>query len=92
MIVFSISAGIDCTLSLGNKVLYKLFLNRYNKYKKQYEKDQQTIKCFNNWYKKFLQGNVIDKNEFESLCNTFTEFVDETINESSFLINLNLTK
>ena len=28
-----ISAGIACTLSLGNKILHKLIINKYNKYK-----------------------------------------------------------
>ena len=44
LIVLPISAGIACTLSLGNKVLHKLNINKYNKYKKQYERDQKTIK------------------------------------------------
>ena len=84
MIVLPISAGIAFTLSLGNKVLYKLIINKYNKYKKQYEKDQQTIKSFDKLYRKSLQDNVIDKNEFESLCTIFTQYVDETKNESFF--------
>ena len=46
LIVLPISAGIACTLSLGNKVLHKLIINKYNKYKKQYEGDQQTIRSF----------------------------------------------
>ena len=37
LIVLPISAGIACTLSLGNKVLHKLIINNYNKYKKQFE-------------------------------------------------------
>ena len=28
------SAGIACTLSLGNKILHRLVINKYNKYKK----------------------------------------------------------
>ena len=44
-------------------------MNKYNKYKKQYEKDQQTIKSFDNLYRKSLQDNVIEKSEDESLCN-----------------------
>ena len=43
LIILPISAGIACALSLGNKVLHKLIINKYNKYKKQYERDQQTI-------------------------------------------------
>ena len=71
LIILSISAGIACTLSLGNKVLHNLIINKYNKYKKQYEKDQLTIKSFDKLYRKSLQDNVIDKNEYERLCNNF---------------------
>ena len=35
LIILPISAGIACTLSLGNKVLHKIIINKYNKYKKQ---------------------------------------------------------
>ena len=79
--ILPISAGIACTLSLGNKVLHKLIINKYNKYKKQYEKYQQTIKSFDKMYRKSLQDNIIDKNEYESLCNIFTKYVDENKNE-----------
>ena len=82
LIVLPISAGIACTLSLGNKVLHKIILNKYNKYKKQYERDQNTMKCFDKLYRKSLQDNIIDKNEYESLCNIFTKYVDENKNES----------
>ena len=46
LIVLPISTGIACTISLGNKVLHKLIINKHNKYKKLYEKNQQTIKSF----------------------------------------------
>ena len=82
LIVLPISAGIACGLSLGNKILHKLIINKYNKYKKHYERDQQTIKSFNKLYKKSLQDNVIDKTEYESLCNIFTKYVDQNKNES----------
>ena len=81
LIVLPISAGIACTLSLGNKVLHKLILNKYNKYEKQYEGDQQTIKTFDKLYRKSLQDNIINKNEYESLCNIFTKNIDENKNE-----------
>ena len=81
LIVLHILAGIACTLSLGNKVLHKIIINKYNKYKKQYERDQLTIKTFDNIYRKSLQDNIIDKNEYESLCIIFTRHVDEK-NES----------
>ena len=82
LILLPISAGIACTLSLGNKVLHKLIINKYNKYKKQYERDQQTIKSFDKLYRKSLQDIIIDKNEYESLCNISTKYVDENKNES----------
>ena len=33
-------------------------------------------------YRKSLQDNLIDKTEYESLCNIFTKYVDENKNES----------
>ena len=82
LINLPISAGIACGLSLSNKVLHELIINKYNKYKKQYERDQQTIKYFDKLYRKSLQDNVIDKSEYESLCNIFTKNVDENKNVS----------
>ena len=82
LIILPISGGIACALSLGSKVLHKLTINKYIKYKKQYERDQQTIKSFDKLYRKSLQNNVIDKTEYESLCNFFTKYVDENKNES----------
>ena len=82
LINLPISAGIVCTLSLGNKVLHKLIKNNYNKNKKQYERDQQTIKSFDNLYRKTLQDNVIDKSEYEILCNFFTKYIDANKTES----------
>ena len=82
LVILPISAGIACSLSLGNKILHKLIINKYNKYKKQYERDQNTIKSFDKLYRKSLQDNVIDKSEYESLCNIFTKYVDENKNES----------
>ena len=57
-------------------------MQKYNKNKKQNEKDQQTTKSFDKLYRKSLQDNVIDKSEYESLCNIFTKYVDENKNES----------
>ena len=82
LIILPISAGIACTLSLGNKILHKLIINKYNSYKKQYERDQQTIKSFDKLYRKSLQDSIIDKNEYESLCNIFTKHINENRNES----------
>ena len=82
LIVLPISAGIACTLSLGNKVLHKLIINKYNKYKKHYEKDQQIIKPFDKLYRESLQDNVIDEIEYASLCHIFTKYIGEAKNES----------
>ena len=63
-------------------MIYEIIMQKYT-YKKQYEKHQQTIKTFDKLYRKTLQDNVIDKNEYESLCKIFTKFVDENKNDSS---------
>ena len=82
LIVIPISTASACALSIGNKVLYEVVVNKYNKYKKQYERDQQSIKSFDKLYRKSLQDNIIDKTEYESLCNIFTKYLDQNKNES----------
>ena len=82
LIVIPISTATACGLSIGNKVLYEIIINKYNKYEKLYERDQQTIKSFDKLYRKSLQDNVIDKTEYESLCSFFTKYVDENKNKS----------
>ena len=82
--ILPISAGIACTLSLANKLLHKLIINKFNKYKKQYDRDQQTIKTFDKLCRKSLQDNINDEFEYESLCTFFTKYVDENKNESYF--------
>ena len=71
-----------CTLSSGNKALHKLIINKDNKYKKHYQKEQQLKKSFDKLEKKSLQDNLIDKNEYDSPCIFFTTYLDETRNES----------
>ena len=61
-----------------------MILNKYNKYKNLYERDQQTIKSFDNLYRKSLRDNLIDKSENEYRCNFFAKYVDENKNESFF--------
>ena len=82
LVAIPISTATACGLSIGNKVLYEIIVNKYKKCKKLYERDQQTIKSFDKLYRKSLQDNIIDKNEYESLCNIFTKNVDENKNES----------
>ena len=82
LIVIPISTASACALSIGNKVLYEVITNKYNKYKKRFEKDQQTIKSFDKLYRKSLQDNVIDKTEYERLCIISTKYVNENKNET----------
>ena len=82
LIILPISAGIACALSLGNKILHKIIISKYNKYKKQYERDQNTIKSFDKLYRRSLQDNNIDKTEYDGLSNIFTKYIDENRNES----------
>ena len=46
LIVIPILSSSACGLSITNKVLYEIVMQKYNNYKKLYEKDQQTIKIF----------------------------------------------
>ena len=39
-----------------------MMINKYFKYKKQFEKNQQTINIFDKFYRKKLRDNVIGKN------------------------------
>ena len=81
-IVIPITTASACALSIGNNVIYEVKINKYKKYKEEYEKDQQTIKSFDKFYRKSLQGNLIDRSEYESLGKIFTIKVDETKNDS----------
>ena len=47
-----ITTATTCGLSIGNKVIYEIVMQKYNKYKKQIDNDQQTFKYFNKLYKK----------------------------------------
>ena len=67
-------------------------MNKYNKYKKQFERDQQTIKFLDKLYRKALQDNIIVKSENERLFNIFTKYVDETENESFLFMNIKTIK
>ena len=82
LIARPISTATACGSSIVKKVIYEIFINKYNKYKKQYDTDHQTIKSFDNLYKKSVQDNVSDKYEYESLFNIFTKPLDKLKNES----------
>ena len=84
LIVIPILAASACALSVGNELIYEIIkINTINT-KKNYEKDQQTIKCFDKLYKRSLQDNVINKDEYENLCNFFTKYIDENKIESFY--------
>ena len=91
LIVIPISTETACGLSVGNKVIYEININKCNNYQKQDEGDQLNIKVFNNLYRKSSQDIVFDKNEYESLCIIFTKKVDVSKNEC-FFINMNIKR
>ena len=78
LIAIPISTATACGLSIRNKVLYEIIINKYNKYKKLYERDQNTIKSFDKLCRKSLQDNLIDKTEYESLCNFLLNMLMKT--------------
>ena len=78
LITIPISSGIACGLRISKKVIDEIFMLNYNKYKKPYENDQQSIKSFNNLYRKTLQDNVINRDEYQVLCNVFTKHLHGT--------------
>ena len=41
-----ISASTACGLSIGNQAIYEIAMQKYGKYKKQYQKGHQTVKMF----------------------------------------------
>ena len=73
LIVIPITTATACGLSIPNKVLYETFINKYIKCKELYERDQNSFKSFINLHRNSSQDIVIDKTEYESLCNVLTE-------------------
>ena len=89
LMVVPISAGSACVLSFGNEILHNILLNKNNKYKKQYQKDQQYIKSFVMLYRNCLRGNLIDIKGYESVYHFINKYVDGKKNES-FFIHMNI--
>ena len=52
LIVIPISTATACGLSIGNKLIFEMVMEKYNSYKKQYQKAQQTKRSFDKQYKK----------------------------------------
>ena len=82
LIVVLISTAVSCGLTISNKILHEIVSRKKEKLKNQYQKDQQTKKSFDKLYRKSLQDIVNDENEYKSLCKIFTQYLDETKNES----------
>ena len=75
------SVGIVCAPTLGNKALLKIILKKHYKYKRQFEKDQQSIKSFGEQYKKNLQDILIDRSEYDALSNVSNNSVVKNKND-----------
>ena len=63
LIAIPIISSTAWGLMTSNKVIYEIFMQKNNKYKKQYEKDQQTLKSSDKVYRKKLKDSVYDKKE-----------------------------
>ena len=51
-------------------------------YEKHCDKEQRTVKSFDEIYRKSLQDDLNDKNEYDSLCSVFTQYFGWSKNES----------
>ena len=80
-----ISTGLAGALTLGNKILQKTIMDECNNYKKQNQKHQKTFQFFDNSYRKSVQVILIVEIEYESLCDVFAKYFDETKIESFLL-------
>ena len=55
------------------KLYSEIFLNNYSKFKRYYERAQQTKSGFDDLYKECLQDFLVDKNECEASCKISTK-------------------
>ena len=69
LIVIAISTGIARALAISNKVYYEIVMQKYSEHKDNIksQRDQQTIKSTDKFYRKSLQNNMIDKSEKNSM-------------------------
>ena len=63
LITIPISSGVVCGLIISNKFINEIVMQNYSIYKKQNEKDHETIVPFDKLYRKNLQDNIIDEIE-----------------------------
>ena len=67
--------------------MYEVIINRNNKYKKQHEKDQQTINSLDILYRKSLQDKVIDRIEKKA----FVIFLQKMLTKTKMIfLNINV--
>ena len=52
IVIVPISAGVACALSLANKILHKLIINKYSKYKKYMKKINKQLNLLINYIEK----------------------------------------
>ena len=81
LIAILISGATACRVSTGNIVLYEIVMEKFKKYKKHYQRDQQTFVSFDNFYRKSLHDKTSDISEYESLSEFFIKVLDGTKNE-----------
>ena len=66
LIVMAITTATAFGLSIGNKVMFEIIVNKNDKYKKQDEKDQLTTEYFDKLYRK---RNLFENNHIHILLN-----------------------
>ena len=69
LMLIPISTGRACGLTISKKVIYEIVVKKDNKYKKQNQRNQQTLESFDKLYRKSLQDDL-----FVLFC---TRYVDE---------------
>ena len=86
LILRPISTGIACVLTISIQVIFEKVVRKHNRYKNQFERYQETIDCFDILYRRSSQDFLIDKSEYESPCNIFTKYFNET-KKNFFCVN-----
>ena len=81
LLVIPLSTGILPGITIGNKVIFQILIRKYIRYRNKIEKSQQTIKSFAKLYRRGSRCNSIDKSKYESSCNIFSKYLDETEKE-----------
>ena len=71
LILIPITTASAGALSVADKVIFEIIINKHNKNKKQYEKDQRTIETFDKLYRKSLQYNIYSIKLNMKVCITF---------------------